>query len=162
MSTLSQFLGTVRSLDNAFITLIAGELCINPFTQQGIGVGNPLGCTISNSGGNVICKASNILHIVAPSSTEVSRTWYCREDAVTAAKNRTTNDTQWFIPTLSQLQNPGYTCRTYWDSFSTATYWSSTEYSAANAWYVNFATGNAAIPGKNLTCCVRAFRCVIY
>jgi hypothetical protein len=162
MSTLSQFLGTVRSLDNAFITLVAGELCINPFTQQGIGVGNPLGCTISASGGNVICKASNILHIVAPSSTQVSRTWYCREDAVTIAKSRTTNDTQWFIPTVSQLQNPGYCCRTYWDSFSSSCYWSSTETNATFACGVTFVNGNACSVNKNDSTCVRAFRCVTY
>ena len=99
--------------------------------------------------------------IVASLNTEVSRNWYCREDAVTKA-NACTGCTGWFVPTRTQLQNPGYTCRTYWDSFSSTVYWSSTEAGAPTACDVDFATGLATSSPKALTNCVRAFRCVTY
>ena len=113
--------------------------------------------------GRVICKNGGIAWIVAPSCSEVSRTWYSRNDAVTTALACTAGATGWFIPTISQLQNPGYTCRTFWDSFSSADYWSSTESPiGTNACFVNFINGSADIRHKTNTSCVRAFRCVTY
>jgi hypothetical protein len=70
--------------------------------------------------------------------------------------------TGWFVPTCAQLQNPGYTCRVYWDSFSSAAYWSSTEFNATAAWFVGFNSGNAGYYFKTYTRCGRAFRCVTY
>jgi hypothetical protein len=112
--------------------------------------------------GRVICKNGGIAWIVAPSCSEVSRTWHLRNDAVTTALACTAGATGWFVPTLSQLQNPGYTCRTFWDSFSSARYWSSTENSATTACRVFFTTGNSSPSLKTSTYCVRAFRCVTY
>jgi hypothetical protein len=120
----------------------------------------PLGEPESD-GGNIICISGGIIWIVAPASSEVSRTWYSRNDAVTTATN-CTSATGWFVPTLGQLQNPGYTCRTYWDSFSSTTYWSSTEYSSCAAWFVCFTNGSIVDDFKTNTRCVRAFRCVTY
>jgi hypothetical protein len=113
-------------------------------------------------GGYLICQASSVQWIVAPASTEVSRTWYCRDDAVTTAEsNASCGD--WFVPTCGQLQNPGYTCRTYWDSYSSTSYWSSTEGSSTGAWFVSFFSGNAFYDFfKTTSRCVRAFRCVSY
>ena len=99
--------------------------------------------------------------IVASLNTEVSRTWYCRDDANTTA-NACTGCTGWFVPTSSQLQNPGYVCRQYWDSFSPSLYWNSTDYNALNARTVSFTTGILTYRSKTNPYCVRAFRCVTY
>ena len=74
----------------------------------------PLGGCDATIGGYLICCSSSNLWVIGPNSTEVKRTWYCRGDAIlTANANHACND--WFIPSLSQLQNPGYQCRTHWD-----------------------------------------------
>jgi hypothetical protein len=121
-------------------------------------VAPPLGCAYE--GGFLICCASPTRWVVAPNTSEVSRTWYLRNDANTRAQ-QVSGCTGWFVPTVTQLQNPGYTCRTFWDSFSSAYYWSSTEVNSPRACYVIFGGG----PPDNVktnTNCVRAFRCVTY
>jgi hypothetical protein len=121
-------------------------------------------CTLGSTapcGGRLICKNGGVAWIVAPNTSQVSRTWTLRNDAVTTA-TACTNTNTWFIPTVSQLQNPGYSCRTFWDSFSSALYWSSTENNATHACLVYFLNGNAYSDNKTATCCVRAFRCVTY
>lgn len=123
-------------------------------------------CTCTTfTGGYVICKASNVAWIVAPSSTEVSRDWFSRNDAVTTAQS-VSGCTGWFVPTCGQLQNPGSTCKTYWDSWSGTYYWSSTEsdiHGGGRAWSVWFPTGVAGgHRPQSSTVCVRAFRCVTY
>ena len=121
-----------------------------------------IGCIIFN-GTRLICKSGGVGMIVAPSTSQVSRTWYCRDDAKLEAQRITeTCCTQWFIPTVAQLQNPAYCCRTFWDSFSSASYWSDTERNAQYACSVNFTNGGASNTNKGNTCCVRAFRCVTY
>ena len=116
----------------------------------------------SIEGGWYICRGPvGTAWIVASLNTEVSRTWYCRNDATTTA-NACTGCTGWFVPTLSQLQNPGYVCRQYWDSFASTHYWSSTEFNAPSACRVHFFNGIASNRGKAATYCVRAFRCVTY
>ena len=118
---------------------------------------------LANNDSRLICRSGGVGMIVAPSSAQVSRTWYCRDDAKLEAQKITqTCCTQWFVPTVSQLQNPGYCCRTFWDSFSSTLYWSSTEASASCACNVNFTDGGAYTFGKPGTRCVRAFRCVTY
>jgi len=113
-------------------------------------------------GGNTICLNGGIVWIVAPASSEVTRNWYFRNDAVTTATN-CTSATGWFVPNCCQLKNPGYECRTYWDSYSSTYYWSSTEATSYKcAWPVSFTDGTTIEPDKNNTFCVRAFRCVIY
>jgi len=113
--------------------------------------------------GRVICKNGGIAWIVAPICSEVSRTWFSTGDAVTTALACTAGATGWFVPTRSQLQNPGYTCRTFWDSFSSSTcYWSSTEFNATLGCFVSFVNGSYGGTTKGVTLCVRAFRCVTY
>ena len=117
----------------------------------------------SQYGGNVICAASSVYWVVAPSSTEVSRDWYQRNDAVTTA-NSNASCGDWFIPNLSQLLNPGWECRTHWDSAS-GYYWSTCQHPAP--W-----TKRVDMSGSAGSCCnsnyytaienVRAFRCVSY
>ena len=122
-------------------------------TPQPPGPGDPA------EGGIIICN-QGYQWIVAPVSTEVSRDWYCRNDAVTTAEsNAACGD--WFVPTIGQLQNPGYTCRQWWDSFSLDSYWSSTENNSDFACALRY-FGSVGLSSKVLVYCVRAFRCVSY
>ena len=124
----------------------------------------------------IICKAGGTAWIVAPSSTQVSSTWNGTTTLLVGNKccvcdwstlcacliSRGFNPSDWFVPSSAQLQNPGYVCRTRWDTFSAALYWSSTEVNATCACFVGFSNGNAYSGIKACTCCVRAFRCVTY
>ena len=125
----------------------------------------PLGS--SYEGGFLICKASPLRWVVSPYSAEVGRTWYLRNDANTTAQS-VSGCTGWFVPTISQLQNPGYCCRSFWGPspcYSPTTYWSSTQdtvNAAGVACYVVFTDGSQNRHYKPATKCVRAFRCVTY
>ena len=117
----------------------------------------------SYEGGNLICCSSGNLWIVAPSSTEVGRSWYLRSDAVTTANaNAACGD--WFVPSCSQMKNPGYQCRTYWDGYDSGSiYWTNTEVAPSHAWFVRGNTGNGEALAKSYSNgTVRAFRCVSY
>jgi hypothetical protein len=140
---------------------VAGYAGINTynFTTENV---PPLGS--SYEGGFLICCSSPTRWVVSPRSAEVSRTWYLRNDANTTAQS-ISGCTGWFVPTVSQLQNPGYCCRSFWGPspcFSSTFYWSSTENNANHACSVLFNSGNAFSPSKANTYCVRAFRCVTY
>ena len=112
-------------------------------------------------GGYFICAAGGTQWIVAPSSTEVSRNWHSRNDAVTTANaNAACGD--WFVPSYAQIQNPGYTCRTYWDSYPNNWNWTDTAYTGNSAWVMNITNGSATSSNMGCTWCVRAFRCVTY
>ena len=118
----------------------------------------------SYEGGFLICKASPLRWVVSPPSAEVSRTWYLRENANTRSQ-AVSGCTGWFIPTMSQLINPGFICRSFWGPspcYSLEQYWSSTECNHTSACTYRF---DASLPNdrtKTLTYCVRAFRCVTY
>jgi len=127
-------------------------------------------------GGRLFCKSGiGIAWIVAPAATQVSATWNGSSGSVvgnkpcvsdwsslsTALTSAGLTPSDWFVPNSTQLQS-GYACRTYWDSFSSACYWSSTEANASSACYVNFNFGYANSFNKTPTFCVRAFRCVTY
>jgi hypothetical protein len=122
----------------------------------------PLGCAYE--GGFLICCSSPTRWVVSSYSAEVSRTWDLREDANTTAQ-QVSGCTGWFVPTISQLQNPGYTCRNFWGPspcFSSTCYWSSTEFDASRACNVYFTSGFVSCINKTSTARVRAFRCVTY
>ena len=164
MSNLTQFIFIGQS---GFST----SLTVNEFIVQDVRLcgffdedtDTPLGSRFSaGSNGFVVCRSSSTAWLVAPRCGEVSRTWYCRNDAITLTESCTGIIGGWFIPTVSQLQNPGFTCRQYWDSFSSTCYWSSTERLAASACVVTFLTGAPDSGSKAPARCVRAFRCVTY
>jgi hypothetical protein len=132
-------------------------------TQWQYNICNPpppeLGCAYE--GGYLIFKSGGTAWIVAPNTTEVSRNWDGRNDAVTTAQaNAACGD--WFLPSIGQLFSPGYTCRTYWDSYSSTYYWSSTSLNGRTC-FLNFNNG-AAHNGFNFNdiYSARAFRCVTY
>lgn len=112
-------------------------------------------------GGWLFAKEGRSAWIVAPSTTEVSRTWDSRNDAVTTANNAFgSND--WFVPQRQDLLL-GFSCEEFWDSFSNSCYWSSTERNASNAWAVFFLNGTGEFAcSKTFLRCVRAFRRVFY
>jgi hypothetical protein len=106
-------------------------------------------------GGFLICKASPTRWVVSSYSAEVSRTWSNRNDANTRAQ-QVSGCTGWFVPTITQLQNPGYTCRNFWGPspcFSSTRYWSSTENNSYFACAVNFGGGSAYTTYKNNVLC---------
>jgi hypothetical protein len=114
----------------------------------------------SYEGGFLICCSSPTRWVVAPNTSEVTRTWANRNDANTRAQ-QVSGCAGWFVPTSTQMQNPGYTCRTYWDSFSNF-YWSSTEFNVSHAIGVRGDNGNIQCNSKVGTTYVRSFRCVTY
>ena len=117
----------------------------------------------SYGGGTLICCKSeeSNLWIVAPDSTQVKRTWAQRSDAVTTANaNAACGD--WFIPSIYQLQCPGFLQRQYWNVPTQLT-WSDTQAQPSHRGYA--LTGNNGTidnDNKNRSNCVRAFRCVTY
>ena len=112
-------------------------------------------------GGYLICCSSNTYWIIAPSSTEVQRSWYSRNDAITTA-NSNSSCGDWFVPTCGQLKNPGRTCKTHWDSYQNSYYWSNTEESSVGGYFVDFSTSDADAMPKPSNRYVRAFRTVSY
>jgi hypothetical protein len=118
----------------------------------------------SYEGGFLICKASPLRWVVSPYSAEVSRSWYSRNDANTRAQS-VSGCTGWFVPTFSQLQNPGYICRSFWGPspcYSSTRYWSSTETNSELACFMHFNNAVDSAAAKQASYCVRAFRCVTY
>ena len=137
----------------------------------------PTGTTLPD-GSRIICKAGGTAWIVAPSCTQVGSQWAGGQYNSTLVGNKCCifewpglqsqlancgfNPSDWFVPSISQLNNPGYICRTQWDTFSATTYWSSTETSATGGCFLCFINGNTFGSYKARTYCVRAFRCVTY
>ena len=147
-----------------------------PDAINSLAISCPLG-TILPDKSAVICRAGGTAWIVAPSSTQVSQTWngtttllvgnkccVCDWSTLCSAMiscGFTPGD--WFVPSVAQLLNPGYVCRTNWDSISAANYWAATELTATCAFNVFFTCGCANDScDKTFTRCVRAFRCVTY
>jgi hypothetical protein len=131
-------------------------------------------------GSRLICKSGGTGWFVAPSSTQVIGQWAGGQYNSTAVGNkccisewsalqtalenrvRPIDSTKWFVPSSAQLNNPGYVCRTNWDSFDAALYWSSTEISATLACRQYFPNGLIFTNSKTGSSRVRAFRCVTY
>ena len=146
-----------------------------PWWQANIVAACPEGTTLPD-GSRIICKSGGCAWIVAPATTQVGATWNgtttqlvgnkcCVCDWPTLCARLLScgfNPCDWFVPPLPQLQNPGYICRTNWDSFSASYYWSSTEITATGAYGVSYSLGYASNRAKTTTFCVRAFRCVTY
>jgi hypothetical protein len=138
----------------------------------------PVGTT-TRDGARLICKAGGVGWFVAPSSTQVIGQWAggqynstavgnkcCISEWVAACNALIAGGVEcvncWFVPSRNQLSNPGYVCRTNWDSFDADNYWSSTEFNATHACRQFFSSGNIDASSKALSFRVRAFRCVTY
>ena len=124
-----------------------------------------VGCSV-RGGGNVIYKSGCIIWIVAPSTAQVGSSWpmgYCNGDSGSSPKDaqRITGRSGWFIPDIGMLQT-AYTCRSYWDTYSSSLYWGSSEYDASNSRNVCFGKGTTTISIKTTNSCVRPVRVVCY
>ena len=118
-------------------------------------------------GGYLICTGGSSAWIVSPTASTVCRTWHSRYNAVSQAQN-CTGCSGWFVPSCSQLKNPGFQCRTYWPETPNGFFWSNSTGNSApdNSWamrlYVN-TLGTAPYDGPRwASFCVRAFRTVTY
>ena len=153
-----------------------------PWWQANIVSACPVGPTLPD-GSRLICKAGGTAWIIAPVSTQVYATWNnstntcvgnkcCVCDWPTLNTSMISggfNPANWFVPSLSQLQNPGLVCVTLWDAAPAtprAPYWSSTEVSSTLSTCVTFPGGpgmdDPAGASKTNLGQVRAFRCVTY
>jgi hypothetical protein len=148
-----------------------------PWWQSNLVAVCPVGTTIPD-GSTIICKAGGTAWIVAPSCLQLSSPWAGGQYNSTQVGNKCCicewpelntrllqcgfNPCDWFVPSIGQLNNPGYVCRTRWDTFSTARYWSSTEVSATNACLQCFFYGGIVSVSKTSSHLVRPFRCVTY
>lgn len=66
-------------------------------------------------GSSLICKAAGLAWFVAPRSTEILTTRAeGGETASVACAVLVTGFSDWFVPTIGQLGNPGYICRNNW------------------------------------------------
>jgi len=137
-------------------------IVIGQTSWHGQAVGLPrftqLGCAVV-CGGTLICKNGGTAWIIAPSCSDVARSYTNRNDAITTA-TACTMATGWFIPTLSQLQNPGASCAIYWDQFCDAPqciYWSDTS-GCIVIMVCGVGNGDSNASVRR----VRAFRCVTY
>ncbi len=111
-------------------------------------------------GSIVLQKSNGLALLVAPKNTEVSTSWSKEFPAVFAKlEEQGFNPSQWFVPTMEQLQ---LAYKTIPKEFSSTCYWSSTEYSAAGAYCVGFNCGTAIGSSKTGALTVRAFRSVTY
>ena len=154
---------------NADGDVASGNAIINTYNFTTESDVPPLGG--ATEGGYLICCSSSNLWIVAPSSSEVSRLWPQRNHANTRAQ-QVSGCSGWFVPSCSQLNNPGYTCRTYWDSYDSSTaqsssYWSNTIFddgwTCQDSYFVRFCNGLVSYGAQSIFCFkVRAFRCVSY
>jgi len=147
----------------------------SPEALQSLITSCPVGTVLPDKSA-IICKAGGTAWIVAPDSTQVSATWngntnvkdgnkccVCDWSSLCSALvSAGFNPSDWFVPSRTQLQNPGYVCRSNWDSFAGGGYWSSTEATATVSYYVLYTSGNADFGSKTQFICVRAFRCVTY
>ena len=147
-----------------------------PWWQSNLVAACPVGTTLLD-GSRIICKAGGTAWIVAPNSIQVGSTWAGGQYNSTQVGDKCCifewpalntrllqcgfNPCDWFVPSSSQLNNPGYVCRTQWD-FTASSYWSSTEVSATGACAQSFANSVIYSPSKTGTLCVRPFRCVTY
>ena len=119
----------------------------------------------SYEGGFYICAQAPTRWIVAPISSEVSRTFGSGDSNTTA--QQVSGCTGWFVPSIGQLQNPGYVCRTYWDSYSSTFYWSGTQQHNDRAYCMSMANGSVGLGAPDAynlggVNCVRSFRTVTY
>jgi hypothetical protein len=152
-----------------------------PWWQQNVIAVSPVGTTLPD-GSRVICRAGGTAWIIAPVSTQVLQTWNSTTNTQVGNKpcvcdwptlntrliNCGFNPSDWFVPSLAQLQNPGFVCSARWDAIPlspTGSYWSSTEFNATLGCCVTFGNpgfDDGAGPSKTRSGQVRAFRCVTY
>ena len=144
-----------------------GGCCTGRFSisESFCGVKECCGCPVTDCGGFFICCGpSTTKWFVAPSCTQLERTWHSRADAVTVA-NSCMGSCGWFYPNCSHFCNPLWPCRSFWDyrcGRPIPTYWTDTEQSAGSGFYSNLGSNEGVLVSEsNKAYCnqVRAIRC---
>jgi hypothetical protein len=98
--------------------------------------------------------------IAAPESTERFCEWSKEfSDVFDCLVERGFDKSQWFIPTVGQLNLAYKNCS---EHFSAPLYWSSDEASSTSSCLVSFNNGSQDTASKTFTLCVRAFSLVSY
>ena len=136
----------------------------------------PVGTTLPD-GSKIICKAGGTAWIVAPSCTQATSAWAGGQYNATLVGDKCCvsewpqlqslllscgfNPSDWFVPSCSQINNPGFVCRSQWDSFSSS-YWSSTESSLNSSLCISMSTGALSQSVKGTSLPVRVLRTVTY
>jgi hypothetical protein len=115
---------------------------------------------VLEDGSIVLQKSNGLALLVAPKVTEVEATWSKEfAEVFQKLKEQGFNPSQWFVPTKEQLR---LAYKTILDEFSSACYWSSTEFNATSACTQYFYNGIIFDGTKTYSARVRAFRCVTY
>ena len=115
---------------------------------------------VLEDGSIVLQKSKGLALLVAPKSTEVNCPWSKNfPEAFEKLEEQGFNPSQWFVPTKEQLHLAYQNIR---NRFSTALYWSSTEFNATFACSQYFNGGGITTLSKTTSRRVRAFRCVTY
>lgn len=143
------------------------KACIGHVNQSGtwrryLFVTPPIGTCIC--GGNLASVTGGCYWIAAPTTSEVSRSWYSRNDAITRAQ-QVSGVSGWFIPSASDLLSrpSGWSHGNgHHGDGGTGMYWSDTQVAGHTAQYVLFGDGCIFIRGKQSVIRVRAFRTVAY
>lgn len=123
----------------------------------------PLSLGDAYEGGYLICQSGGTRWIVSPYAAEVVRSWGARADSNTRAQE-VSGCTGWFVPNISQAENPGYVCRAYWDqiTWSPSTYWVNTQINAEKACTIQFGGGFKDCANAGEQKMIRSFRTVSY
>lgn len=135
----------------------------------------PEGTTLPD-GSRIICRAGGFAWIIAPSCTEVAQSW--NNSTTTLVGNKCCvcdwptlcarliacgfNPNDWCVPSVTDLNNPGYFCRTKWDCFQSNRYWTSIENTATTANDIQFSNGGGGAVAKTSGSFVRAMRRITY
>jgi hypothetical protein len=112
-------------------------------------------------GGYVFWLTADGKHgLVAETQDQGFASWYGAEYLLTVRANHSTigaNFIDWRLPNIEELREM-YSNRDAIGTFINASYWSSTEVDATNAYSFLFPLGNATFTDKNLTSNVRGVR----
>lgn len=154
--TKTPYLNGVTTL--ALGTRGVGGCCQGRFTASESACGVSRACNVpaTDCGGFFICCTGGTKWIVAPSCTEVQRGFASSGDAVTVA-NSLVGSCGWFV--AGGMNDPGYVCRQYWDTYQLDSYWSSSPNHSSFAWATNFSNGSTFSTTWGNQYYVRAFRC---
>lgn len=147
--------GFVQTVEGDFVGINTDNADSYSFTVRPFGLGSEY------EGGYLICCSGGTQWIIAPDSAEVERTYYARCDAVTRAEAVAACG-DWFLPSTSQMQNPGYVCREYWGCVNTGFYWWNPTHVGLYAYGVRFNDGTVNYSWQASPQKARAMRCVAY
>lgn len=155
MNTKQQLLQSIQETEAQLSKLKQDLESHKTPTIQEASVGDTL-----EDGSIVFKKENGIALLLAPASTEVICPWSKEfSEVFDALKKNGFNPSQWFVPTVEQLQ---LTYKVIPDEFRRTYYWSSSEFNASYACSVYFSNGTHFNYYKSNTYCVRSVRCIVF